>query len=116
MAMVTVDERYLIRFEVEPNQVDIIPFQYKKKNKETKEYEYDKDGNIVMGTMYSQKAYIYLGKQIIECKIALQEGQPPYSVGMHVLDPSASIKIDNFGGFEFGFDIVLVPYSEAKAK
>ncbi|EBM0642708.1 heavy metal transporter [Salmonella enterica] len=115
MAYVNIDERYVMRFEVEPNQVDIIPFEYQKKDKKTGELLY-KDGEPVKATMYSQKMYIYLGKQIIECKVGLKEGQPPYPAGMYVLELSSSVKVDGFGSVEFGFDTILVPYSEAKGK
>ncbi|AXC65200.1 TPA: heavy metal transporter [Salmonella enterica] len=109
MAYVNIDERYLIRVEIEENQVEVIQREYKKKDKETKQ------PNGEIGILYSQMGYIYLGKQVIECKLGMSEGQLPYPAGMYLLHP-ATLKVDNFGGLDFGFDTILIPISEAKAK
>ncbi|ECT5253040.1 heavy metal transporter [Salmonella enterica subsp. enterica serovar Panama] len=109
MAYVSIDERYLIRVEIEDNQVEIIQREYQKKDKDTKK----PTGEI--GMLYSQMGYIYLGKQVIECKLGMQKDQPPYPAGMYLLHP-ATLKVDGFGGLDFGFDTILIPISEAKAK
>lgn len=114
MAYVNIDERYLIKVEIEPEQVEILSREYDKKNKKTDEIII-KDGQPVKGIMYSQKGYIHLGKQVIECKLGMSEGQLPYPAGLYLLHP-ATIKVDGFGGLDFGFETILIPLSEVKAK
>ncbi|ENU2135120.1 single-stranded DNA-binding protein [Salmonella enterica] len=109
MAYVNIDERYLIRIEIEPDQVEVIDREYAKKDKLTKKPTGE------TGMLYSQKAYIFLGRQIIECKLSMEKGQPPYPAGNYLLHP-ATLKVDGFGGLDLGFNTILIPLSEAKAK
>ncbi|ECO1010155.1 heavy metal transporter [Salmonella enterica subsp. enterica serovar Newport] len=114
MAYVNIDESYLVKVEIEESQVLIVPFEYEKKDKKTGEVIY-KNGEPVTGTMYSQPAYIYLGKQIIECKLGMQKDSVPYAAGMYLLHPR-SIVVGNFGSLAFGFNTILIPLSEVKTK
>ncbi|EBR2769144.1 heavy metal transporter [Salmonella enterica] len=114
MAMINVDERYLVIIEFEEGDVCVDSFEYDKKDKKGN-VVVDSLGSPVKKVMYSQKGLVKLGRQLIECKIPLEEGQPPYSVGKYLIHPS-SYTVGSFGSLEFSFNIVLFPLSDLKLK
>ncbi|EKC2492425.1 heavy metal transporter [Salmonella enterica] len=115
MSMINVDDRYLLIIEVGEEDQIINTFEYDKKNKKTGEIMLDPLGAPVKGVMYSQTAVVKLGRQVMEIKVPLEEGQPVYPVGAYLVDPR-SYNVSNFGNLEFGFGLILIPLSEAKSK
>ncbi|EDU9608717.1 heavy metal transporter [Salmonella enterica subsp. enterica] len=115
MAMINIDERYLVIVEFEENDVRVDSFEYDKKDKKTGQVVIDSLGAPVKGVMYSQIGLAKLGRQVIECKIPLEEGQPPYSAGKYLIHPS-SYTVGNFGSLEFSFKLILFPLSDSKVK
>ena len=115
MGMVNVDDRHLLIIEVGEEDLNINKFEYDKKNKKTGELILDPLGAPVKGVMYSQTAIVKLGRQVMEIKVPLEEGQPLYPVGAYLVHPS-SYNVSNFGNLEFGFGLVLIPVSETKTK
>lgn len=108
MAMINVDDRDLLIIEVGEEDLNINIFEYEKKNKKTGEIMRDELGAPLKGVMYSQTAIVKLGRQVMEIKISLDEGQPVYPVGAYLVHPK-SYNVSNFGNLEFGFSLILVP-------
>ncbi|EEU3019727.1 TPA: heavy metal transporter [Escherichia coli] len=115
MAMINIDERYLIIIEFEENDVRVDSFEYDKKDKKTGQVVVDSNGSPVKGMMYSQLGLVKLGRQVIECKVPLDEGQPPYAAGKYLIHPS-SYAVGSYGSLEFAFKLVLFPLNDSKIK
>ncbi|HBB7784141.1 TPA: G5P family DNA-binding protein [Escherichia coli] len=115
MAMINIDERYLVIIEFEEDDVRVDSFEYDKKDKKTGQVVLDPLGAPVKGVMYSQVGVVRLGRQVIECKVPLDEGQPPYSAGKYLIHPS-SYSVGNFGSIEFAFKLILLPLIDSKIK
>ncbi|EFH5818105.1 TPA: heavy metal transporter [Escherichia coli] len=115
MAMINIDERYLVIIEFEEDDVRVDSFEYDKKDKKTGQVVVDSFGTPVKGVMYSQVGVVKLGRQVIECKVPLDEGQQPYSAGKYLIHPS-SYSVGNFGSIEFAFKIILFPLIDSKIK
>ncbi|HAG9930954.1 TPA: heavy metal transporter [Escherichia coli] len=115
MAIINIDERYLVIIEFEEDDVRVDSFEYDKKDKKTGQLVLDSNGSPVKGVMYSQVGVVKLGRQVIECKVPLEEGQPPYSAGKYLIHPS-SYTIGNFGSIEFAFKLVLFPLNDVRSK
>ncbi|EHF9643314.1 heavy metal transporter [Salmonella enterica] len=115
MGMINVDDRYLLIIEVTDEDQTLHSFEFERKNKKTGEIMRDELGAPVKGVMYSQTAVVRLGRQVMEIKITLQEGQPVYPVGFYLVHPKSYV-VDDFGKLKFGFDLILIPVSEAKGK
>lgn len=115
MGMVNVDERHLLIIEITEEDLKLNKFEYDKKNKKTGEVITDSLGAPVKGVMYSQTAIVKLGRQVMEIKVPLEEGQPVYPVGSYLVHPS-SYNVSNFGNLEFGFGLILFPLTEVKNK
>ncbi|EGI15956.1 helix-destabilizing protein (Single-stranded DNA-binding protein)(GPV) [Escherichia coli M605] len=115
MAMINIDERYLVIIEFEEDDVRVDSFEYEKKDKKTGQVKVDSLGVPVKGVMCSQVGLVKLGRQLIECKVPLDEGQPPYAAGKYLIHPS-SYAVGDFGSLEFAFKLILIPLSDSKIK
>lgn len=115
MGMINIDERYVVIIEFEEDDVRVDSFEYDKKDKKTGNVIVDALGAPVKGVMYSQVGVVKLGRQVIECKIPLDEGQLPYSAGKYLIHPS-SYNVGSFGSIEFAFKLVLFPLNDVKPK
>lgn len=115
MGMVNVDERYLVIIEIEETDLEINKFEFERKDKKTGEVLLDGNGEPKKGLMFSQKVLARLGRQSIEIKIPLEEGQPAYSVGQYLIHPS-TFKVGQYGDLIFGRDFILFPLTEVKSK
>ncbi|WP_230042093.1 G5P family DNA-binding protein [Escherichia coli] len=115
MAFINIDERYLVIIEFEEDDVRVDSFEYEKKDKKTGQVVVDSLGSPVKRVMYSQVGVVKLGRQLIECKVSLDEGQPPYAAGKYLIHPS-SYTVDNFGSIKFAFKLILFPLSDLKIK
>ncbi|HFH0500533.1 TPA: single-stranded DNA-binding protein, partial [Salmonella enterica subsp. enterica serovar Onderstepoort] len=88
-------------------------FEFERKDKKTGEILFDSNGEPKKGLMFSQKVLARLGRQAIEIKIPLEQGQPAYPVGQYLIHPS-TFKVGQYGDLNVGRDFILFPLTEVK--
>lgn len=113
MAKITIDDRDLITVTVEEGDDIVIPdrISYNKKDKNGDVVE-NEEGKVIKEErdIFYQKVLMCRGRERIEFKLSLKEGQPAYPMGRYLIHPSF-LKVNDRGNLNTAasWDIFIVP-------
>lgn len=114
MAKITIDDRDLITVTIEEGDDIVIPdrISYAKKDKKTGDVVEDSDGKVIKEErdIFYQKALMCRGRERIEFKLSLKEGQLAFPIGRYLIHPSF-LKVNDRGNLNTAaaWDIFIIP-------